>query len=268
MAQDHAPVSDVTVTYENDLGGQITITIDGTDFVLSAARARPAPLVRQAQEYAGTIASSIWHQPTDVTTGAFLLATLGGTFDGIAPQGSRNARAVMSLPVEAFGMLRRDWRQLRLELQMLLVYQQTDLRGRMLLASGTRIATGMTVTPWIFSLGGRVKGYALARGAATFALATLGAVYRMSMRMYEAKLSVMDTGPYPFLAAIISGEERIFHLAREIGIDSYFEIRNYLRDHPEAIQLEDTELRLVQKAINWVFDALEDPAGFTDKVEE
>lgn len=87
------------------------------------------------------------------------------------------------------------------------------------------------------------------------------------MRMHQARMSVMDTGPYPFPAAIISGEDRVFQLAREIGVDAYFEIRQYLRANPDAIQLQDTELQLVQKAINWLFDAIEDPLGFSEKIE-
>lgn len=267
MPQDGTIGSDIVVTYQNDLGGQITITLDGEDFVLSAARARPTPLMRQAQEYMGTIGASIWHHPTDVMAATFLLGTLDGQFDWINPQASRNARDVMRLPLEGLISVWNDPEQLRLELQMLLVYQQTDLRGRMLLATGTRFATGMTLSNWIFSLGGRIKPGALARGTALFALASLGSIYRISMRMHQARISVMNTGIYPFLAAIISGEDRIFQLAREIGVDSYFAIRQYLRDHPEAIQLEDEELRLMQQAINWIFDALEDPAGFPGKLD-
>ncbi len=46
-----------------------------------------------------------------------------------------------------------------------------------------------------------------------------GAIHRVGMPLHPAHLPVMDTGPGPLPAAITPGEDRIFHLARGIGID-------------------------------------------------
>ena len=264
MAQD-IPSSEIVIDYVNERGGKITITLDGEDFVLSASRTKPRPLVEQAQEYMGTVASSIWHHPTDVTAGAFLIPTYLGVFNNIAPQAQQNAQAVMGIAASALRVVWHDREHLRLVLQMLLVYQQTDLRGRMLLASSTRIVAGGALSSWIFSLGGRIKKYGAARIAVTTALSIIGSVYRVCFKMHQNKVSVMDTGPYPVIAAMITGEDRIFGLAQEIGVDSYFKIRTYLREHPEAIQLDDTELQIMQAAINVVFDFLNDAENFLSK---
>lgn len=266
MPQDSAESGDIVVEYTNEAGGQITIVIDGEDFVISASRTKPRPIIDQAEGYIGTIASSAWHHPTDVTIPIFLAPVLGGVFNPIAPQAQQNAQAVMRIAVQALTTVWRDPEQLRLALQLFLVYKQTDLRGQMLLASTTRIATGMTFSSWLFTLGGRLKrggvAGAVGRGVILFVLSSIGAIYRVSLNAHR------EMGPNGILpteaviAAIITGEDRIISMPREIGVDAYFQIRNYLRENPDAIQLQDAELQLIQSAINGFFDFIADPRGF------
>jgi len=45
-------------------------------------------------------------------------------------------------------------------------------------------------------------------------------------------------------------DDRIISLPQEIGVNAYFQIRNYLRENPDAIQLQDAELQTIQSAIN------------------
>jgi len=268
MAQD-IPSSEIVVDYVNESGGKITITLDGEDFVLSASRAKPRPLVEQAQEYIGTVASSVWHHPTDVTIPIFLAPVLAGVFNPIAPQAQRNALAIMRIAVGSLSVVYNDPKHLRLALQMLLVYQQTDLRGRMLLAAGTRLGTSMTLSKWVFSFGGRLKPKSRAgkigAGLGMFFLASIGSTYRVSRNIYERNPHNAMPNVYSALAAITTGEDRIIDLPQEIGIDAYFKIRTYLIENPDAIQLADAELILIQKAINAVFDFISDPRGFVSQ---
>lgn len=266
MPQDNAGSGDIIVGYTDEAGGRITVTIDGEDFVISASRTKPRPIIEQAEGYIGTIASAAWHHPTDVTIPILLAPVLAGTFNPIAPQAQQNAQAVMRIAMQALHTVWRDPEHLRLALQLFLVYKQTDLRGQMLLASTTRIATGMTFSSWLFTLGGRLKkggvAGAVGRGVTLFILSSIGAIYRVSLN------ALREMGPDGILpteaviAAIITGEDRIISLPREIGVDAYFQIRNYLREHPESIQLQDTELQLIQAAINGFFDFIADPRGF------
>jgi len=268
MAQD-IPSSEVVVEYINESGGQITITLDGEDFVLSASRAKPRPLVEQAQSYIGTIASSVWHHPTDVTIPIFLAPVLAGVFNPIAPQAQQNAQAVMRIAVGSLAGVYNDPKHLRLALQMLLVYQQTDLRGRMLLAMGTRFFVGGAASRWVFSFGGRLKPKSrtgkISKGLGMFLLASIGSTYRVCRNIYERDPRNAMPNPYSALAAILTGEDRIIDLPQEIGIDAYFKIRTYLIENPDAIQLDDAELILIQKAINAVFDFISDPRSFVSQ---
>ncbi len=74
--------------------------------------------------------------------------------------------------------------------------------------------------------------------------------------------------PYSILLAVITGEDRIIDLPQELGVDAYFRLRTYLREHPEAVQLEDGELELAQAAIDWFFDFVEDPTGFVSSNDQ
>jgi len=271
MPQDDAGAAsgDVVITYENDLGGQITIEIDGDDFVISASRVRPRPVVDQAADYVGTAASAIYYHPVDVTIPFMLAPTLAGVFNAIAPQAQQNAQQVMRIALDALSPI-RDPENLRLALQMLLVYMQTDTRGRLALATIVRTGAGATVTPWIFSFGGRWKTTSALGGAARagglFALATIGSIYRVSLKMHRRGTQLM--GPYSVLLAMITGEDRLIDLPQELGTDAYFTLRNHLRENPDAIQLEDGELQLAQAAINWFFDFISDPQGFVGQHSE
>ena len=85
MPQDSSGGGDVVVEYTDEAVGQITVTIDGEDFVISASRTKPRPIIEQAEGYIGTIASSAWHHPTDVTIPIMLAPVLAGLFNPIAP---------------------------------------------------------------------------------------------------------------------------------------------------------------------------------------
>ncbi|MBS8226918.1 hypothetical protein, partial [Vannielia litorea] len=103
---------------------------------------------------------------------------------------------------------------------------------------------------------------AVGRGLTLFVLSSIGAIYRVSLN------ALRNMGPDGILpteavvAAIITGEDRIISLPQVIGADAYFQIRTYLREHPEAIQLQDAELQMMQAAINGFFDFIADPRGF------
>src|SRR5690606_5457933 len=216
---------DIVIKYENDFGSQVKIALgDEKEFVINAARVKPVPLAKQVEAYVKTAGLSVWHHPTDVTTAMFLGTALAGGFDWVNADISGNAKAVMRLPVEALGIVYKSPLELRLALQMLLIYQQTDLRGRALLALTVRMGTGLTLSNWIFSLGGRVKGGKLARGAAIGALSMIGSLYRLSLKMFMEGKTVMDSGLHPFLSAIITGEDHILNLAQELGTNPYDEI--------------------------------------------
>ena len=271
MPQDTPHTSgDITITYENDLGGQITIDIDGEDFVISASRVRPRPIVDRAADYIGTTASAVYYHPVDVTIPIMLAPVLGGAFNAIAPQAQRNAQQVLRIAVDALSPI-SDPGNLRLALQMLLVYMQTDTRGRLALATLMRTVSGVAFTPWVFSFGGRWKiksrGGRIARSGGLFALSTIGAIYRVCLKIHQRRPGQV-LGPYSVLLAMITGEDRIVDLPHELGLDAYFALRNHLRQNPDAIQLEDGELELAQATLSWFFDFIENPSGFVSANHE
>ena len=54
---------------------------------------------------------------------------------------------------------------------------------------------------------------------------------------------------------------RTLWIPEVFSTEQYFKLRNYLREHPDAIQINEWELKVLDALVDWIFDEFaSDPA--------
>ncbi|PDT39082.1 hypothetical protein CO671_00825 [Rhizobium sp. M10] len=145
-------MSGIMIVREN--GSRITTTYDGDDFIFEAARGLPAPILDQVGEYLGAAVKGFASHPTDVMIAILWIMALEGQFDTYGSGARVHAGKIDQVLGVAWNGQTRE--QIRIEMQLYLLWQQTELRGKFLVGFGSRLAGGIFVSGPVYTLGGKL----------------------------------------------------------------------------------------------------------------
>ncbi|MFA7432280.1 MAG: hypothetical protein WCZ72_01070 [Gemmobacter sp.] len=252
-------------------GRTIFITIDEDDFVIEAARTRPEPLVDIVRQYAwGTGVAAAQH-PLDVNIGYWYAATWAGAFDWLSSRASGNARFIARIFLDNTLPTRSNPAQSRLAAQILLLYLDSDLRGKIFVQFAARQYYGGIFSLWLHSFNGRITPWYTV--PSNIVLSAVGAIYRVCMRiarhMNTSDLTGHIVGPETFMNAILTGDDDIIDIVGAFpSAEQYFAIRNYLLANPHAIEINRTELRAIEWLLDQAFEFFAEPESYMSGIEE
>lgn len=230
---------EVTIVRKN--GSKITYQFrNGKDFILSGSRGAPPPVLDQVAKYLGTSIKGFLSHPVDVLIAINWLMAMDGQFDHFGSGPKTYAQQLDRMLSLAWNGQTKD--EIRAEIQLYLLWQQTELRGQAIVGMASRIAGGLVLSAPIYTLGGRIPPQ-VAMGPIFF-LSLLGAALRTASKaldhIHENKVS-------SYIHAFVTGSESGLNVAKELGEQFSF-IKEALVKHPDAIKLDDPELKL----LNWI----------------
>lgn len=225
-------------------GSRITTTYDGDDFIIEAARGLPAPIVDQIAEYVGTAAKGFVSHPADVMIAILWIMALDGQFDTYGSGARVHAEKIDHVLGVAWNG--QTLEQIRIEIQLYLLWQQTELRGKFLVGFAGRTAGGVYLSNGIYSLGGKIALPNL--GLIIWFLSQVGAAVRLAHNVVKYEKRENQVASY--IHAFVTGSADGINISRELGAEQVAALRNILRANPNAIKFADPELQF----INWLAD--------------
>lgn len=249
----------------------IEVVIDGDDFLLEVARRKPRPLYEVGLAHFGAAFQGVLSHPLDTGSAYWFGLAYMGELDFVWPKASTNARYILRVLLDNM-TASQNLDDRRAALKMLLLFYEADVRGLLYTKVASRLAGGVFMTSRVFRFYGRapgVRNIPLGSFTTVFAhntlMSTVGALIKAGIKVARSSNPNDRTGhivgPYTFLNAAITGDDTIIYLPAVFGTEQYFKLRNYLREHPEAIQINEWELKVLDALVDWLFgDFASDPA--------
>lgn len=263
MPQD-AP-SEITVKIPTNNGGTINVTIGENDFIVDAARGQPEPLLNQAAEVVGSSIKAVVSHPVDVNVAWWYAAARMGAFDIWSSRPRENAERLAHIYRDNSIALRRGSDR-RIAIQMLLLYYETDVRTKLLWQLASRQVGGSIMSYTVYSFGGRLAPNLAAKaalGVHNFFASMAGAVTRACIAIMENSdpndMTGHIVGPHFLINAILTGDDTVIDMAKLLGPPVYFQLIQHLREHPEAVRIDDAELRAIERVVLWLEEYYSSP---------
>lgn len=256
MAQD-AP-SEVIVNIPTNNGGNISVRIGEDDFIVDAARGQPEPLLNQAANVVGASIKAAVSHPIDVNVAWWYAAARLGAFDMWSSRPRENAERLARIFRDNTIALSRPADR-RIAIQMVLLYYETDVRTKLLWQLGSRQVGGSILSYTVYSFGGRLApnlATKAALGAHNFFASMAGAATRACIAVMENSnpndMTGHIVGPHFIINALLTGDDTVIDMANLLGPLVYFQLIQHLREHPEAVRIDDAELRTIERIVIWL----------------
>ncbi|MCX7560609.1 hypothetical protein OS190_13610 [Sulfitobacter sp. F26204] len=249
-----------------DNGGTITVTIGEDDFIIDAARSQAEPLLDRAVDYVGSGMRAAVSHPIDVNVAWWYTAARMGAFDIWSTRPRENAEGLARIFMDNAASLHRASDR-RIAIQMLLLYYETDLRSKLLWQLAARQVGGTILSFNIYSFGGRLAPNLATKAAlashnffASMAGAAVRACIAVAENRTQGDLTGHIVGPHFLINALLTGDDTMFNLAHMLGPPTYFQLIAHLREHPEAIQIDDAEYALINRVVIWLEEYFTSPS--------
>lgn len=269
---------EVTVDIPVNDYSSIEVTIDGDDFVLEVARRKPRPLVEVGLAHVGGAFQGVLSHPVDVGVAYWYGLAFTGALDFIWPRASANAKYIARIILDNF-IAAQNPRDRRAALKMLMLYYETDVRGMVYTKTLSRLAGGAFITGRVFKFMGRAPGVRNVPGAPTLTVLTHNTVMSSVGALVGAGIEIAKSsnpndmtghivGPHMLFNAVITGDTNVINLPQIFGTEQYFALQRYLRENPDAIQLDQWELRAIDTFYELVTrNFFQDPVEALNEVE-